>query len=412
MRNCRVCGSECNDLFSLGDLYLSDFIPIDQEPKASKWPLALVMCPTCTLVQLEQSAPAELMYGKYWYRSGINSTMKSALWDVVDSCLDSIGVVDNDVFLDIASNDGTLLSYVPKNLIRIGIDPADDSYKNEALKHADDVVQDYFSADAYRKSKYGHLKAKIVTVIAMFYDLDNPVQFLKDVNQVMDDEGLLVLQLSYTPLMVIQRAFDNICHEHLCYYSLRSLDFALARGGFMIRDVELNDVNGGSVRVYAQKRGSDYKHFRTAPQRDMAEFRTLSYLDHETFYNSPESFGYFYHNIKAIKKETVDFIESVTAQGKTVWAYGASTKGNTLLQWYGLDNKLITGVAERSPYKFGLKTVGTNIPIYSEQEMRKAKPDFLLILPWHFVTEFKNREKDYLAKGGKFIIPCPKFEVI
>jgi hypothetical protein len=409
---CRVCHTRCEDMFSLGELYLSNFVKENSYKLPPKYPLDLILCPQCSLLQLGEPAPAQDMYGKYWYRSGINATMREALKDVVDSALKSIETTDNDVFLDIASNDGTLLSYVPKNLIRIGIDPADDSYKNEALKHADDVVQDYFSADAYRKSKYGHLKAKIVTVIAMFYDLDNPVQFLKDVNQVMDDEGLLVLQLSYTPLMLNQMAFDNICHEHLCYYSLRSLDFALARGGFMIRDVELNDVNGGSIRVYAQKRDSEYKLFRTAPQRDIAGFRMLSYLDHEGIYNSPEFYQIFYKNIQVLRKQTVDFIKSEKAKGKTIWAYGASTKGNTLLQWYGLDNTVIDAIAERSPYKFGLKTVGTNIPIRPEQDMRKAKPDYLLILPWHFVSEFKKREKDYLANGGKFIIPCPKFEVI
>jgi NDP-4-keto-2,6-dideoxyhexose 3-C-methyltransferase len=412
MRKCRVCNSDCKELFSLGNLCLSDFIPQNKVSVGFKSSLDLVMCEFCKLVQLKESAPTSMMYGRYWYRSGINNTMKDALKDVVKSCLGSIETVDNDVFLDIASNDGTLLSYVPKNLIRIGIDPADDSYKNEALKHANDIVQDYFSAEAYRQSKYGHLKAKIVTVIAMFYDLDNPVQFLKDVNAVMHDDGLLVMQLSYTPLMLKQLAFDNICHEHICYYTLKSLDYVLAKAGFIILDAELNDVNGGSIRVFIRKMKSDRNNFLTAPQRDIADFRVLSYLENEWFANDSKFYEYFYRNIVVLRDKTVGFIIDAKAKGKHIWAYGASTKGNTLLQWYGLGHTLINGIAERSPYKFGLLTVGTHIPIYSEQEMRQARPDYLLILPWHFVTEFKKREKDYLLSGGHFIVPCPKFEVI
>jgi hypothetical protein len=178
-------------------------------------------------------------------------------------------------------------------------------------------------------------------------------------------------------------------------------------------DCQLNDVNGGSFRLYIKKKGQE-DNFYTQPYRDVANFRIQSLLEYEKFLeiDSVDTWQNFYRDLEDLKKVTVDFIKTAKAQGKTIWGYGASTKGNTTLQYFGLDHTLIDGIAERSPYKWGLKTVGTNIPIYSEEEMRKAHPDYLLILPWHFINEFKDREQEYLIKGGKFIVPCPKFEII
>jgi len=354
------------------------------------------------------------LYGKYWYRSGINASMRNSLKDIVDSVLIYQQTKAGDVWLDIASNDGTLLSFVPTNIIRIGIDPAEDSYKNEAARFSDNIIQTYFSADAYKCGNYGDKKANIITAIAMFYDLDDPDSFLDDINEILDDDGLLVLQLSYTPLMINQLAFDNICHEHICYYSLTSLKYLLDKHDLTIVDCLLNDVNGGSFRVYIKKKISDGTKFRTAPFRDVANFRINSILQYENIagFNSAAIYLDFYKKILNLKQDTVNFIRAQNNLGKVVWAYGASTKGNTLLQWYGLDSSVIQGIAERSPYKYGMKTIGTNIPIYSEDDMRKAEPDYLLILPWHFVEEFKKRESEYLRSGGAFIIPCPRFEII
>jgi hypothetical protein len=274
------------------------------------------------------------------------------------------------------------------------------------------VVQDYFSAESYKK--VSKKKAKIITTIAMFYDLEDPVSFLSDIDEVMDDEGIFVLQMSYTPLMLDQLAFDNICHEHICFYSLSSMKYLLDKTGFDIVDCILNDVNGGSFRIYIRKKCATREKFKTAPYRDVANFRIQSLLSHEKELklNEPEIYQNFYEKILTLREETVNFVKKVKSEGKTIWGYGASTKGNTLLQWFGLDSSLIDGIAERNPDKFGLKTIGTDIPIYSEEDMRMANPDYLLILPWHFIYEFSRREKDYLNRGGKFIVPCPSFEII
>lgn len=401
------------ELFSLGKIYPSDFLRADEQPRCGPVELKLIM-DADGFVHLSEMAPSEVMWGKYWYRSGINQTMKSELKNIVHSILPLMKFEERSIWLDIASNDGTLLSFVPPEFIKIGIDPAEDSFAKEAMRYANEIIQEYFSAEAYRKSFFSKQKATVVTSIAMFYDLDDPEKFIKDIDEVLDDDGLWVMQLSYSPLMIHQAAFDNILHEHYAYYSLLTLKTLLEKNGFKIMDCQLNDVNGGSFRVYIMKAKANTSLFSTQPYRDVCKFRIDGLLANEFSqdYNSGIKWHYFFEEIKALKKKVVDFIQIEKENGKIIWAYGASTKGNTLLQYFGLNKNFIDGIAERNMGKWGLRTVGTNIPIYPEALMRELKPDYLLILPWHFISEFKEREKDYLIGGGKFIVPCPEFQIV
>ncbi len=404
------------DLFSLGDIFVSDFLEDDQHPRCSS-ELKMQIDTNTGLVSLTKAVDKSMMYGKYWYRSGINQSMRDDLLDVVTSINKVKKLQPGDVWLDIACNDGTLLEHVGNELPgvkRVGIDPADDSYTRESREHADEIVQDFFTEKAYMSTSLSSVKPKVVTTIAMFYDLDSPAEFIQDVRKIIDDEGLWVVQMSYTPLMLKQLAFDNICHEHIFYYSLFNIKALFEQNGFRVVDCQLNNVNGGSFRVFAIPLDAKVESFATQPYRDVADFRVSSLLLSEKHMNiaKPETWMEFYSKIDDLKEKTVSFIKEAKASGKTVWGYGASTKGNTLLQYFGLDNSLIDGIAERSPYKYGLRTVGTNIPIFPESEMRKVNPDYMLVLPWHFISEFVEREKEYLEGGGKFIVPCPKFQII
>jgi SAM-dependent methyltransferase len=401
-------------LFSLGELYVSDFINKDEDARAGKHDMTLVIDERYGAARLEKCTPIHSMFGKYWYRSGINQTMRTELKGIVDSVTSVQKLNEGDLWLDIACNDGTLLSFVPDGIKRLGIDPAEDSFKAESSKIADEVIQDFFTLENFKKSKFKKKKAKVVTCIAMFYDLDEPVEFLKDVTKVLDDDGLFVLQMSYTPLMIKQLAFDNICHEHVYYWGLASIEKLLKKAGLKVVDCQLNDVNGGSFRIYIKKKKSNVTTFATAPYRDVCNVRVESLIKWEKGLklDKEEIWLDFYNRIEALKKETVDFIKAEKAKGKVICGYGASTKGNTLLQYFGLDNTLIDAIAERSHYKFGLKTIGTNIPILSEEDVRAMNPDYMLVLPWHFIAEFVKREDEFLSKGGKFIVPCPNFQII
>ena len=403
-----------NKLLTLGDIYVSDFIKDNETPRSGKHELKLVLDTDIQAPRLEKPPTLTEMYGKYWYRSGINQTMKTELKEIVDSVLKIKKLNENDIWLDIACNDGTLLSFLPKNTIRIGIDPADDSFKKESETHADLIIQDFFSADVYKKSKFGNNKVKVVTCIAMFYDVENPRKFLSDVAEIIDDDGIFILQMSYTPLMIRQLAFDNICHEHIWYFSLFNIKKILEDSGFYVFNCELNDVNGGSFRVYSTLKSNKLSNISSQQFRDVSEFRINSLLTYEDNLklNDIETWTNFFERIEDLKNTTFNFIKKEKNKGKKIWAYGASTKGNTLLQYFNLDNSLIEGIADRNPQKWGLNTIGTNIPIFSEAEMRKNNPDYLLVLPWHFINEFINREQEYLKNGGSFIVPCPKFEII
>jgi hypothetical protein len=401
-------------LLNLGKHYVSDFIKSDSETQnRKKYSLDLELDNEIGAVRLTEVPPSGEMWGKYWYRSGTNITMTNELKNIVTEITSRVKLKEGDIWLDIACNDGTLLKQVPNTCVKLGIDPCDDSFFNEAKKYGT-IVQDYFSFDSFCKTGYGDKKAAVITTIAMFYDLPDPNPFINDITKILDDNGIWVLQMSYTPLMIQQMAFDNICHEHAYYYSLNSIQKLFDKHGLKIVDCTLNDVNGGSFRVYVQKKISA-KPIGTRALRDVCEFRIQSILNYESNYfdiSNPDIWKDFAIKIDELKTRTVSFIKEEKAKGKIICGYGASTKGNTLLQYFGLDHTLIDAIAERSPYKFGLKTVGTNIPILSEEEVRNMKPDYMLVLPWHFIGEFIEREKEYLSGGGKFIVPCPKFEII
>lgn len=412
---CRISGEPLTELFSLGKLYISDFIPVDSDPRLPKVELKMCLAKKSGLVQLAHTAPFDDMYREYWYRSGTNETMTNELKGIAEKAVWLMKPEKGDVWVDIGCNDGTLFRFVDKKIARVGFDPAQNTYlEKESRKHASHIVIDYFSADKYRKTPYKDKKAKIITSIAMFYDLEDPHSFIENIKSVMDPEGLWIIQMSYLPLMLQQLAFDNICHEHLKYYSLTALKYLLDQHGLKIVDSELNDVNGGSFRIYIRNKGANPSVFATAPYRDVARMRVASIVSHEKTLGLKDKKTYltFYKQIQDLKKQVCDFIKKEKSKGKKIWGYGASTKGNTLLQYFGLDNTLIDAIAERSPMKFGKKTAGSNIPMLSEEEMRKARPDYLLVLPWHFIDEFKNREQEFLKRGGKFIVPCPTFEII
>lgn len=401
-------------ILDLGSHYVSDFVKKAENSIRNKYSLDLYLDEKIGAARLKELAPSDSMWGKYWYRSGINQSMTLELKSITEQICKRVKHNENDLWLDIACNDGTMFKFIPDTFQKIGCDPCDDSYYQESSKLAY-VIQDYFTIDAWNKTKFQGQKAKVITTIAMFYDLDDPHTFIKDVKQILDDNGVWVVQISYTPLMIEQLAFDNICHEHTYYYSLTSLKNLFDVHNLKIVDAELNDTNGGSVRVYVQHKEAENTSFGSAPLRDVCNFRIASLLEYEkNHYDlcNVNLWEDYQRRIDELKNSVVNFIRTEKAKGKTVYGYGASTKGNTLLQYFGLDHKDIDAIAERSPYKFGLMTVGTNIPIVSEEVMRAANPDYLLILPWCFISEFVLREQDFLNSGGKFIIPCPKFEII
>ncbi len=405
-----VSGEKLEPLFSIGDIYVSDFLKDGEYPKGPPCELTLGFDPVSKAVQLMKQPDASLMWGSmYYYRSAVNPAMREALEDLAHKTCISIPQKDSkSVYLDIASNDGYLLSTVDKKkYIRVGVDPSDYPEANNK-DNVDINIRDYFSAKAFRAT--GLKKASRISCAACFYDIDQPKKFLQDVYDILEDDGLFTLQVSYTPANILQTELGVICHEHLLYYNLTSLKWLMDQVGFVIKDVELNNVNGGSIRLYLQKSQS-IDNYLTPADRDICSVRVQSLIDWEekNGFNDKDIYMTFFEQILKLKKETVDFINKAKNEGKTIWGYGASTKGNTLLQMFNIDKGMLDGIAEKQEVKWGRRTIGTNIPIFPEETMRKIQPDYLLILPWFFRNSFIEREQDYLKKGGVMIFPAPEF---
>ncbi|MCX6989953.1 MAG: class I SAM-dependent methyltransferase [Chlamydiae bacterium] len=395
--SCRISGSPLKSVFDLGELPISCF-PLPSDPHPEKHPVVLALSEESGLVQLIHSVDPDEMYSQYWYMSGVNQSMKDALKSIVDQALSRsrTSINEGDIVVDIASNDGTLLSAYPTNLFRVGIDPA----KNIKPRNCNLHINTYFSAGAY-KEQLNHKKAKIVTSIAMFYDLENPIQFAKDVAEILEKEGLWIIELSYLPLMLERNSFDTICAEHLEYYSLTAIEYILDKAGMQAEDVELNEVNGGSFRLYIRHKGlvqesSALKNMRTTEKMALLEKSSDYYA--------------FADRVQKHKEEMIRFLEEQKRLGKKVLGYGASTKGNTIMAYYGIGPDLVSYVCDRNPIKWGRQTV-TRIPIISEDEARNMNPDYFLAFPYHFMSEFLVREKEFLARGGKFISPIPKLTI-
>lgn len=405
--SCRVCGNESLiDLFSLGEQYVSGFTYFPYDKPEEKVPIDLELCQECGLVQMKHTAPQEILYRRfYWYRSGVTRTMRDALRDITAKVESTVDLNPDDIVLDIGSNDGTLLRFYQVPCVKVGVEPARNLQKQAHLG-TDYLLPDFWDANKYFNMVGRWRRAKVITAIGMFYDLEDPNRFIQDVAEVLDKDGVFIAQLMCLKNMLALGDVGNLAHEHLEFYSLKSLDYLLGKHGLEIFDLETNDVNGESYRLYIRHKSADVgvpcgEQLLNATDNEYA----WRLEDPRTYYN-------FYNRIKENCDKVTEFVRNAVKGGKTVWVYGASTKGNVFLQWAGLDSTLISGAAERSPEKWGKYTIGTNIPIVSEEEARRANPDYFLVLPYAFIDEFVEREKDWLERGGQFIVPLPEFKLI
>ena len=403
---CRVgAGEHLVSVLNLGQQALTGVFPQNADEKVTVGPLELVWCPDSGLLQLKHSYDAAEMYGdNYGYRSGLNQSMVNHLTDKVSYLERLSNLQSGDVVVDIGSNDATTLkAYATKGIRRIGIDPTGKKFA-EYYSPEIKLVADFFSTAAFR-SVEAH-PARIVTSIAMFYDLDSPITFAQEIESILADDGIWHFEQSYMPSMLRMNSYDTICHEHLEYYSLGVVKTILEKSGLRLVDVVMNAVNGGSFAVTAAKAAN--KSIRT----NQAVIDWLLEQELRMGLNTPRPYRDFEERVFRHRDDLTRLIRALNADGKKILGYGASTKGNVVLQFCGLTKKDIPAIAEVNQEKFGKVTPGTHIPIISEADAKAMKPDYFLVLPWHFKDGILRREKEYLANGGKFIFPFPEIEIV
>lgn len=402
---CRICGnSNLVGVLDLGTQMLTGIFPKTKGSNVTSGPLRLVKCTgrdTCGLLQLEHSYDLHEMYGEnYGYRSALNVSMVTHLQGKVRRILERVTPKEGDLIVDIGSNDSTTLQAYPfRGSILLGIDPTGIKFAKHYPTHIH-LIPDFFSARALWE-RFPGKKARIVTSFSMFYDLEDPIGFMREVHQVLADDGIWVFEQSYMPTMLETNSYDTVCHEHLEYYGLAQIKWMADRVGFRILDVELNDVNGGSFSVVVRKAGNDTK--LPAAVQEMLDDEEKLGLD------TLEPYLAFGRRAAAAKVELLEFLRGARAQGKTVAALGASTKGNVILQYCGLTENDIGAIGEVNSDKFGCYTPGTWIPIISEQELLDRRPDYLLVLPWHFRKFFEGNAK---FSSHRLLVPLPRLEFL
>ena len=407
---CRVCGNPYLELvFDVGDQHLQGSFEIVgmAKPSTAKIPMQLLRCDpgaqtgACGLLQLRHRVPPEVLYANYWYTSGTTETMTRHLAAIAATALEHSSMIEERV-LDIGCNDGTLLDSYPENIEKWGVDPS-----NIAATTADriNLVQDTFPSSTLRERLAGK-KFDAVTSIAMYYDLKDPVGFAAEIQKLLADDGIWIVEMSYLPMMLHTNSVDTVCHEHLEYYSLAALEHIAAAVDMRIIDASLNDTNGGSIQLLLCNKSSQL-HRDTSPALQLLrDFETRIELQ------TARPIAAFRQRVEIQREEIVALVREIRERKETIHVYGASTKGNVLIQWCGFDNHQLPFAADRNPRKVGAKTIGTAIEIISEEDSRAMQPDYYLVLPWHFRREILQREKNTIMAGTRMIFPLPELLMV
>jgi len=405
VKQCRVCSNEVLEpVLDLGVQALTGVFPKQKDEEITEGPLRLLFCPKCSLLQLEHSYDLNEMYGEnYGYRSGLNASMVKHLTTKVHWLESRFNLKSSDVVLDIGSNDGTTLNaYSISGLRRIGMDPTGRKF-HRYYDEGVELIPDFFSKAGFLR--VSEKPASLVTSIAMFYDLESPISFAREIESILSENGVWHFEQSYLPTMLRNNAYDTICHEHLEYYSLTVVKHIVESAGMRILDVSINDINGGSFAVTAVKERSCFEsndvliNWMLEHEHDMGLDTACPYLE-------------FAERVSNHRNLFLKLLNELCSAGKVIYGYGASTKGNVILQYCGITPSQITAIAEVNPDKFGAWTPKTLIPIIPESEARLIKPDYMIVFPWHFRNGFLAKEQDFTREGGRFIFPLPYVEII
>lgn len=403
---CRSCGSKrVKQILDLGmHPWCNAFLSKSEKGKEKKYPLNLCRCEKCTLLQIDYTVPKETMFSDHTYVSGTTKTLTTHFRDLAKENIEQFNLKETDFIYDIGGNDGTQMrQYVDlgiKNSINV------ESAKNIAdisIQNGITTIVDYFNEPLVENilDEGKFKKAKLINASGVFFHLEELHSVIKGIKLLLKDDGVFVVQCMYAGDMIDNLAFDGIYHEHLCYYTLYSLEYLLRQYGLVVFDAYHSDIHSGSIIVKVKK--EECKKYKTSKRYYELKFKDTKYVSEDAVLEFAEKV----RNSKGILKKRLKELKN---QGKSIYCYGAPAKGNTLLNYMSIDSKIIDKVVEINHLKTGLFTPGTHIPIVSEIEA--DRPDYYLLLSHNFKKEIMEKNKNIIKKGTKFIIPFPELEII
>lgn len=398
INSCRLCGkSRLESILNIGDTSVTSYFPLREEVDPPKAPLEMLICSDCGLIQLRHSVNQEFLFGNiYGYRTGLNTEMAAHVQSLALHLREFCGLNDTSKVMDIGSNDGTFLNMLAQDSMQlVGVDPNSLDMK-EFYSPGITIIPEFYSNKILPNTKFD-----LITSIAMFYDVEDPITFASDIENNLALDGVWFFEQSYAVTMFENNSFDTICHEHLMYYTLRSLNRVLTSANLKIINIKLSSANGGSIGIYATKMSSN--------RQTEVNIDKLLKIENEKL---PALLTNFKTSVENLKIEVQKFVSEQIQLGKTIWGIGASTKGNTILSYFELDSTHIQGIADKNPLKLGRVTPGTRIPIYPKENIEKVKPDFAFVLPWHFKKSITSNEEAYLKSGGKLVFPLPNLTIV